>query len=150
MEIGFCAGHSALIMFLANPNIKLTVFDLMCHDYTRPCYEYIKRRFTTSQVYSGDSRLGVPAFIKGYPGHTFDLIHIDGSHEEKYFRADYLNSRIVSRPGTIIIFDDTSADRNAPINRLIREKIAAREIEIVNREALGLLETPRHEIVRVK
>jgi len=149
MEIGFCAGHSALIMFLANPKIKLTVFDLAFHAYTRPCYEYIKIRFITSQIYSGDSRKGVPVFIRDYPGHKFDLIHIDGSHDENYFKVDYFNSKIVSKPGTLIIFDDSGLDPDTPINKLIREKVSAKEIEIVDRHQMGLLETPHHEIVRV-
>jgi predicted O-methyltransferase YrrM len=149
MEIGFCAGHSALIMFLANPDIKLTAFDLIYHRYTRPCYEYIKRTFNTSQLYAGDSRKGVPAFIRDYPGHKFDLIHIDGCHEERYVRADYQNSIWVSRPGTYLVFDDTSPSGNNHINKLILEKVAAKEIEIVDRDSLGLLATNYHEIARV-
>jgi Methyltransferase domain len=149
MEIGFCAGHSTLIMFLANPSIKLTVFDLIYHRYTRPCYEYIKRTFNTSQLYAGDSRKGVPVFIRDYPGHKFDLIHIDGSHEEAYVRADYQNSIWVSRPGTCLVFDDTSPSGDNHINRMIQEKVAAKEIEIIDRDTLGLLATKYHEIARV-
>uniref|UniRef100_A0A6C0IVJ6 Methyltransferase n=1 Tax=viral metagenome TaxID=1070528 RepID=A0A6C0IVJ6_9ZZZZ len=37
----------------------------------------------------------------------YDLIHIDGCHNYKVAKQDILNSLKLSKPGTIIIFDDT-------------------------------------------
>ena len=33
IEVGFNAGHSAAIYFLANPKVKLLVFDILYHSY---------------------------------------------------------------------------------------------------------------------
>jgi hypothetical protein len=148
MEIGFCAGHSSLLMFLANPSIKLTVFDIAYHKYTRPCYYFIKERFQTAQVFFGNSIVGVPGFIREYPGHTFDLIHIDGSHEAKIVEADYQNSLRVSHPGTYIVFDDTNTDNC--IDLIIKNEVKAGKLYIVDRFSLGLLRTSRHEIAIVR
>lgn len=45
MEIGFNAGHSSLIMLLANRDALLTIFDLENHPYTRPCFELLQNFF---------------------------------------------------------------------------------------------------------
>ena len=39
LEIGFNAGHSCLLFLLANPESKITIFDICEHKYAKPCFE---------------------------------------------------------------------------------------------------------------
>jgi hypothetical protein len=47
-EIGFNAGHSAMVMLLGIEQmpIDFTIFDINQHKYTEPCYTYIKSKFS--------------------------------------------------------------------------------------------------------
>ena len=45
IEIGFNAGHSALVFLIANPDSKLTIYDIGWHPYTRACYYYLDSVF---------------------------------------------------------------------------------------------------------
>ena len=47
-EVGFNAGHSALLLLLAREysvNLEFLIFDICRHAYTKPCLEYIKKKF---------------------------------------------------------------------------------------------------------
>jgi len=43
-EIGFNAGHSAMVMLLGREikQLEFTIFDIGRHSYTKPCYDYIQ------------------------------------------------------------------------------------------------------------
>jgi predicted O-methyltransferase YrrM len=52
----------------------------------------------------GDSKQVMPVMIRN--GWLFDLIYVDGSHEEEHVVQDGLNAFELLAPGGIIIFDD--------------------------------------------
>ena len=66
-EIGFNAGHSALLMlFNNNKDIDFTIFDIGRHKYTRPTLEYLKNYFkdTNFEYIEGNSIKTIPEWIK--------------------------------------------------------------------------------------
>ena len=103
MEIGFNSGFSALLILLSNPLAKLTCFDLCEHKYVLPCYLKLRQTFGERiSLVVGDSMETLPAH-KG----VYDLIHIDGGHTAEVGNSDILHSYRLSRPGTLLILDDT-------------------------------------------
>lgn len=135
LEIGFNAGHSALIMLLANPNAQLMCFDLCYHEYVIPCFKILNKYFPQIKLCYGDSQHNLPAFIKENPNVKFDLIHIDGSHESNIVNSDYESAKKLSTPETVIVFDDATAK---PIQELIAIKVEAGEIYPVDYQEMGL------------
>tara|TARA_B100001113_G_scaffold90384_1_gene72333 strand:+ start:1456 stop:3072 length:1617 start_codon:yes stop_codon:yes gene_type:complete len=106
MEIGFNAGHSSLLYLLANPNSKLTIFDICQHKYTLPCFKYLQSVFPDRlQIFPGDSTKTVPEFYTNNSNSKFDLIHIDGAHFGDIPNKDFYNS--LKLASDIIIWDDT-------------------------------------------
>lgn len=114
LEIGFNAGHSCLMYLLSNPNSTIHLFDIGTHAYTRPCFEYLNSTFPGRlQIVYGDSRVSLPAYEKK----IFDLIHVDGGHEEQIVRSDILNIHHFASKDTIIISDDDDHPHIARLNR---------------------------------
>ena len=141
MEIGFNAGHSALLMLSAAPEAKMVFFDLNFHKYTAPCFSFLKQNFNISAFY-GDSTITVPSYI----GDKFDLIHVDGCHELRYASKDYENIKKHSTSNTIIIYDDTTAGNH--LDLFLREKEKNNEIAFIEND--GLKKTDLHTIFRFK
>lgn len=107
MEIGFNAGHSTLLFLLANPEAKVTCFDLCSHAYTPPAFDYLSRSFPGRlEMFAGDSNVSVADFHDSYPGRHFDLIHIDGGHRLDVAHRDFINCRKLATEDSIVIFDD--------------------------------------------
>lgn len=108
MEIGFNAGHSALIYLLANNSSKIQFFDIGYHRYSKLCYDFLDREFPGRlSIMWGDSLVTVPIF------HTYikyDLIHIDGGHSTEIAYGDIMNCKRFTHPDSIIIFDDTETE----------------------------------------
>lgn len=103
LEIGFNSGFSSLLMLLTNPKVRLTCVDINDHKYVIPCYEALKKDFGERiNLVTGDSNKVVPTIDK-----KFDLIHIDGCHDELIAENDILNCLKLCKPGTTIIMDDT-------------------------------------------
>jgi len=114
-EIGFNAGHSALLMLLGaeNKDIEFTIFDIGQHDYTALTIDYIKSKFlnVTFEYIEGNSIETIPVWIeknKNCLG-TYDLIHVDGGHSEECIKNDMMNMDKLIKLGGIIIIDDTNA-----------------------------------------
>lgn len=106
MEIGFNAGHSSLLYLLANPNSKLTIFDICTHKYVLPCFEYLQSVFPGRlQIFPGDSTKTVPEFYIKNPDVKFDVIHIDGAHFGDIPNKDFYNS--LKLASGVIVWDDT-------------------------------------------
>jgi predicted O-methyltransferase YrrM len=109
MEIGFNAGHSALLFLMTAPKeTTMLFFDIAEHSYTKPCFEYLQREFPERQMelVIGDSKQTVPAWIQAHPERTFDLIHVDGGHDYECVRADVHSAFMASKKGTILLMDD--------------------------------------------
>ena len=144
MEIGFNAGHSTLIMLLASPQAAFTLFDLNFHRYTEPCFLLLKRKFPDMSIEYGDSGVVIPEFIAAHPDAKFGLIHADGSHEFERAKTDFESSRKLSTKETVVVFDDTTPGNL--IDGFLTEKVRQGTIKLVDRNVLGLKNTPLQTI----
>jgi predicted O-methyltransferase YrrM len=115
LEIGFNAGHSALLFLMAGGEAKeYTFFDLGAHSYIRPCLEYVRKQFSAVEIkyIEGDSTRTLPAFVaenidkKG----TYDLVHVDGGHDRDVVLSDIFSAIDLVAPDGLMILDDTNID----------------------------------------
>jgi len=112
LEIGFNAGHSALIMLLANRETMITVIDTCQHAYTEECFSYLNRRFPGRlELIKGDST----KVIQELNGRKFDLIHYDGG-KEKTITEDLKNSIDLVEDDHVLLIDDT---QNGTLNDIL-------------------------------
>lgn len=106
-EVGFNAGISSYAFLEASPSVEVVSFDIGRYTYVQPAKNIIDRLFPgRHQFIVGDSRSTVPAYIKEYPGTTFDLIFIDGGHDFETAIADLENMKALAHKETIVIMDD--------------------------------------------
>jgi predicted O-methyltransferase YrrM len=146
-EIGFNAGHSALLFLLSSKNIPLhfTIFDLGCHPYTRPCLNYLASKFpnTVFEYIEGNSILSFPEWIKIInPTSDYDLVHVDGGHTLDCIKNDMKNaSRLLKHDGLLIV-DDTNVD-------YISEEVNS-YLETKNYVEIDILETTlyKHRVIK--
>jgi predicted O-methyltransferase YrrM len=104
VEIGFNAGHSALVFLIANPNSKLVIFDVGWHPYTRPCFEYLDSVFPGRMTFiEGDSLETMSNFSTDV---VFDVAHIDGAHDHTHFISDLIHVSKITNSASIVILDD--------------------------------------------
>ena len=115
LEIGFNTGFSCILFKLLFPQSKFLAIDINHHKYVVPCYNKIKTDFKNINIILETSLEALPKLNEKY-----DLIHIDGCHNYNVAKQDILNSLKLSKPGTIIIFDDT--DQKELCNEFILSK----------------------------
>ena len=102
LEIGFNSGFSAVLFLNSNPNINITCVDIGLHKYTIPCYNKIKEFYGDRiNLLIGNSKEVVPKIHN-----KFDLIHIDGAHDDTIAREDIINSYYLSNDKCTLIMDD--------------------------------------------
>lgn len=136
MEIGFNSGFSTLLMLLSNPTMRMSCFDLGEHEYTRPCYEELKKTFGDRlNITLGDSTKTLPR-VTG----TYDLIHIDGGHSPEVATSDIINSYRLSKPRTILIMDDYNFPKLHQIwdDSIIKYKLRNVDVQLYH--------SPHHDI----
>ena len=115
-EIGFNAGHSALLMLngCAASDVEFTVFDIGQHNYTRPCLEYIQSQFPNVKMeyIEGDSIVKMGEYIHEHMERcgTYDVVHVDGGHTLECITSDFAHATKLVRQGGIVIVDDTNID----------------------------------------
>ena len=113
-EIGFNAGHSALLLLLSAHNIELdfTVFDIGQHKYTKPSVNYIKTSFPhiSLEYIEGDSIEEMPKWIDAHSDlkGAYDVVHVDGGHTYECVKSDMIGADSLVKVGGIIIVDDTN------------------------------------------
>jgi hypothetical protein len=147
-EIGFNAGHSTMLMLLGRPKTPLnfTIFDIGRHAYTRPCLTYMNSQFPHAEFeyVVGDSTVTVPNWIDAHMDQvgTYDVVHVDGGHNEPCMLSDTINADILLKSCGIMIIDDTNCDY---INRRVDAMIASGHYT-----ELGVLKTAGypHRILR--
>ena len=129
-EIGFNAGHSAMLLLLASSATTFTVFDIGHHRYTQPCLNYIEHIFphVAFEYIVGDSTLTMPTQMEGRQ-ETYDLVHVDGGHSEFCATSDMKHADILLKPSGIMVVDDTDAPQ---INGLVNLYLASGKYEVVN------------------
>jgi len=117
-EIGFNAGHSALLMFLgclslnSTPLTSYVGFDICEHSYVKPTFECLKSKFkkTDMELVEGDSRTSVGTWLSNNPArmNAFDVFHVDGGHSVDCIRSDVSFASKLLKKGGILIVDDTN------------------------------------------
>jgi predicted O-methyltransferase YrrM len=107
LEIGFNAGHSALIFLLANPSSKIYCFDTCQHKYTKPCFDYLDRNFPERlTLVEGRSVEKMAVFKSKLPDLMCDVVHIDGDHEMSNANGDFFHSLAYAKYKAFLIFNN--------------------------------------------
>jgi len=114
LEIGFNGGHSALLILLANPQIKISIVDLFTSPYAEACFDYLNRCFPGRLVsLKGDSRDVLPRLS----GQKFDLVHVDGG-KELTLKEDLCNVAALVEDDHALVIDDT---QNVVLNNVLKQ-----------------------------
>jgi len=136
-EIGFNAGHSAMVLLLGRDTtpLEFTIFDLGEHLYTAPCLNYIQSTFPHihMEYVKGNSIETIPKWISEHKSSiwTYDLVHVDGGHNEPCISNDMKYADLLIKLCGIIIIDDTN---NPIINNYVNLYLKSgyyREIDIL-------------------
>ena len=114
-EIGFNAGHSAMLMLLGRNKdyLDFTIFDIGWHPYTKPCFEYVKNKFShvNFEYIEGNSIITMPEWISKNQHliGSYDMVHVDGGHTEECISNDMKNMDLLIKINGIVIIDDTNS-----------------------------------------
>jgi len=123
LEIGFAAGHSALLMLLSNKSLRLTILDPCEYKHSKACFNYLDSQFPGRLSFiEGRS----PGALKKLDRGTFDLVHLDGG---KHFTIkqdlDVLRDLVTAQH--VLCIDDT---QNPGINQEVVKRIQSGELSI--------------------
>lgn len=128
-EVGFNAGHSAILMLLGRDPSRpttLTICDIAEHAYMKPCVEYVRKVFpnVVIEYIIGDSTRVLPKWIDANQQSigTYDVFHVDGCHSEECAKSDLGCAVKLTCEGGTIIVDDTNIEY---IDRIVEEYIAS-------------------------
>ena len=106
VEIGFNSGFSALLMLTANPELKLTCVDICEHQYTEPCFQYLKTIFEDRiTLVKGDSTVVLTEVLQSNKSLTGYII--DGGHGLDVAEQDLQNVIKYANNGAVLCFDDS-------------------------------------------
>ena len=104
LEIGTYMGHSAFIMLLSNPRLKITCVDIS-DELTRAAIAVLNKYFNNAITFiHGDS-----IYALNHIDQKFDFFHIDGHHDNNYISNEfYLIQKLNSRTDNVlrVVFDD--------------------------------------------
>lgn len=110
-EVGFNAGHSAMLMLEAAPAARLVSFDVA--DSSKP---WVARQASRlKQAYGdrfalivGDSRKTLPAYRRAHEGAACDVAFIDGSKTFEGRLADLRAMHAMASRGATVFFDEVT------------------------------------------
>jgi predicted O-methyltransferase YrrM len=115
LEIGVRKGKSMAMAAATRPKASIYGFDLWIAPYagdSNPGPDYVRAEMSRLgycgplHFIGGHSRQTVPEFARQNPDILFDLITVDGAHDDEGAWTDLVNvSRLVA-PGGYIVFDD--------------------------------------------
>lgn len=118
-EVGFYCGQSAVIFLEANPQVRIIGFDDFSYAAGEACYHHLQHRYPGRiNVYRGDSRETIPAFIEEhwangvYNGPVCDLIRTDARPEYPLRRQDFSLLQPMTSCSTLILFNDVCDIQN--------------------------------------
>lgn len=145
LEIGFNAGHSTLLMLLANPQLNIVCFDICSHKYTEPCFKYLQSQFGNRiTLIKGNSKSTVYNFSQTHPNWA-DLIHIDGSHDYTQANLDFFHTREIAKHGAYIIWDDVWLEVQRRLWDGYKHIRAVKEILPTVVDCISLLTTDKYQ-----
>lgn len=108
LEVGFNAGHSALLALMSNPNLSYTGIDTCGPKYSVDCVNYMARQFKGRfNFIRADSREALPFLATHHREKKYDVFHIDGDHHAGPVRADIGNVLRIAPANALVILDDT-------------------------------------------
>lgn len=110
LELGFNAGHSALLLLLGcDPDAEITFLDIGIHPYVKPCFDYINSiSRVKKQLVIGNSLVYLPKIVlKDGQREIYDIIHMDGGHTPDCVVNDMILLYMLLKPGGYMIIDDT-------------------------------------------
>ena len=114
LEIGFNAGHSALLALSANPDLRYVGIDIAKNAYTSNCGALMKEQFGERfQLIEGDSREVLPHVQYFMEDVAPDVFHVDGGHWLGIAVSDIAGCVSIARARGVaaeIIVDDYAAD----------------------------------------
>jgi hypothetical protein len=100
VEIGFGAGHAAVIMLLANPKLEIVGFESETNSPADVCAEYLIEKFGTRlRLIRGATTLAISKLATTYPDLKFDGFHFGPSAD----LADLTNCTRLAHDQSIII-----------------------------------------------
>ena len=131
LEIGTYMGHSALIMLLANPKLKLTTIDISNH-LSFPAVETLKKHFPDAQInfIHGNSTDIIPNLEDKY-----DMFHIDGNHDVEFIIDEFIKCKNLSSSNLYkVVFDDWHGERGtgSDLEKFILQNNNVKKYEIPN------------------
>lgn len=110
-ELGFNAGHSALMFLLLAPKARVLSFDLGDIPWARWSAALLNathgHRFT---YIMGSSLATVPAYAAANPGTRCDVVFIDGAKDYAIRKADLKNFRRLADAGARLLFDEVCGE----------------------------------------
>lgn len=109
VEVGFNAGHSALLALTANPSLIYLGIDIGRHAYTMPCFHYLRSVFGDRiQLRLGRSDETLRGTLRDR-GMRWRRVHVDGSHLIGDAYADLRLAADLTGAGGLILLDDVNA-----------------------------------------
>jgi hypothetical protein len=112
LEVGVNAGHSALLALSCNARLQYYGVDILSHNYTALCVDYLKGEFPGRvHLFPGDSREVLPWLAERGDSLAFDLLHVDGGHTSEVCLSDMTNCIRMSsgQKGRHLLLDDVHA-----------------------------------------
>jgi predicted O-methyltransferase YrrM len=104
LEVGFNAGHSALLMLSSREHLSLTSIDICSHRYTKKCSKIISDRYPSFKFIEGNSP---NVLLHDTDFEKYELVVIDGDHSPAGADLDIGITIEKAKPGTRILIDDT-------------------------------------------
>jgi hypothetical protein len=107
-ETGFNAGHSAVAMLAAFPDMTVHSFDLGALKYSQPAADLIEMTFPGRFfIHWGYSRDSIPAFHTSQPALKADVFLVDGAHDAENALLDAVNFHKMAACRHTLVFDDS-------------------------------------------
>ena len=109
-EIGFNAGHTALLFLEAAPAAHVLSFDLGEWPWAKKQAALLTRAYGVARFKAvfGSSEETVPAYARTRMPAKCDVAFIDGGKTEQLRMADLQNIRQVARPQALLLFDEVT------------------------------------------
>ena len=130
-QVGFNAGHSAIVWLQAATTQRLFSFDLCTEAYCEAAQQLVEALFPGRLRYvKGNSIKTFGAEAKPVAPHQCDLVFIDGYHNGFAPLRDLSNGRDASHNGSIVVADDCSP-RFPDVERAFRTMATRNQVQVI-------------------